>query len=367
MQIQTRIIEGTDLKELFISASPSPAAQPRYQAQEVFRAIREILTSHNAVVLQERAFGTADALDAVKKVRKKYYGGLDDGVEPAWLKVPACANGKLSGVQVHAVAGLDSVEVLAYEGKPCGRIVRKNGREYLALSGVRAPEAGSAVNQARRMLEKSETVLKQAGVDLLAVPRTWMWLGDILKWYSDFNHVRNTFFTERGMLGKGVLTRMPASTGIGIGPDNGAICAMDLTAIIKPRESLTYIDEGGNQKSAYEYGSAFSRASQVASPAGRTVFVSGTASIDSAGNTTNIDDAEAQIRDTIANVRAVLTQMKCADRDVVQSLIYCKTPAVEKVFYEKFSDLPWPKVTMIADVCRDDLLFEIEATATVAQ
>jgi enamine deaminase RidA (YjgF/YER057c/UK114 family) len=366
MNIETRTIKGKDLKEIFITASPTAGMETKYQAQEIFRAIRDLLTSQNAQILQERAFGTSDALEAVEEVRKKFYGGLDDGVDPAWLRVPEGINGEFSGLQVHAVVGADEMQVLKYDSRPCGRIIRKDGREYLALSGIKAPEAGNAANQARRMLEKSESVLKDAGIDLLAVPRTWMWLGDILKWYDDFNLVRNKFFTERGMLGKNVTTKMPASTGIGIGPNNGAVCAMDLTAVIKPRESLGYLDVGGNQKSAYDYGSAFSRASEVTSPAGRTVFVSGTASIDDAGNTTNLGNAEGQIADTIENVRAVFSQMKCEDKDVVQSMIYCKTAEIEKIFCEKFGDLPWPKITMIADVCRDNLLFEIEATAAVA-
>ena len=119
------------------------------------------------------------------------------------------------------------------------------------------------------MLEKSEAVLKSAGIDLFAVPRTWMWLGDILEWYDDFNSVRNQFFTERGLLGA-TGVKMPASTGIGIGPNNGAICAMDLTAVIEPKNALGYLDVGGKQESAYDYGSAFSRASEAVSPAGKT-------------------------------------------------------------------------------------------------
>lgn len=367
MKIETRIIEGKNQRELFISASAGAGMEPKYQAQEIFRAIRDVLTSENAQVLQERVFGDRESLDAAKAVRKKYYGGLDDGVDPAWLVVPEGINGKLSGVQVHAVVGAEEIKVLKLEGSPCGRIFRADGREYLTLSGIRAHEAGNPEQQAHAMLHKCETLLKEAGVDLLAVPRTWMWLGDILDWYDEFNLVRNKFFTDRGMLGKGVTSRMPASTGIGIGPNNGAICAMDLTAIIKPAGAMGYIDVGGNQKSAFDYGSAFSRASEVTSPAGRTVFVSGTASIDADGNTTHLGDAENQIIDTIENVRAVFRQMKCGDKDVVHSLIYCKTAEIEKIFCEKFGGLPWPKITMITDVCRDNLLFEIEATAAIGE
>jgi enamine deaminase RidA (YjgF/YER057c/UK114 family) len=339
--------------------------EPRYQAQDIFRAVRDILTRAGARILQERVFGTREALAEIAPVRARYYAGLDDNVDPTWLVVPEGINGRLSGVQVHAVAGVDRVDILHLEGKPCGRIAKTDGRAYLTLSGIRAPEAGDRARQARRMLEKSETLLKNAGVDLFAVPRTWMWLGDILKWYDDFNGVRNLFFTERGLLGQRGA-RMPASTGIGIGPNNGAVCAMDLTAVIEPRNALSYLDAGGNQDSAFRYGSAFSRGSRAVSPAGSTIFVSGTASIDAAGKTTNIGNPRAQIADTIQNVRAILQQMHCTDDDVVHSLIYCKTADIEQLFRKEFSDLRWPKITMIADVCRHDLLFEIEATAARA-
>jgi enamine deaminase RidA (YjgF/YER057c/UK114 family) len=112
-----------------------------------------------------------------------------------------------------------------------------------------------------------------------------------------------------------------------------------------------------------EYGSAFSRASRCITPASETVFVSGTASIDAGGATTNIGDALGQINSTIENVRAVLRDMNTADEDVVQAIAYCKTRDEEKVFNTVKDNLPWPWITMICDICRPELLFEIEATA----
>ena len=55
--------------------------------------------------------------------------------------------------------------------------------------------------------------------------------------------------------------------------------------------------------------------------------------------------------------------MNAADEDVVQVIAYCKTTQVEKIFNVLKDALPWPWVTVICDICRDDLLFEIEATA----
>ena len=138
---------------------------------------------------------------------------------------------------------------------------------------------------------------------------------------------------------------------------------MDLAAVLEPADSIQYLSAVGKQQCALEYGSAFSRASKAITPAGTTVFVSGTASIDVTGATTNIGDAAGQINTTIENVRAVLKDMHCKDEDVVQVVAYCKTAEVEKIFNGVKDTIPWPWLTAICDICRPDLLFEIEATA----
>ena len=120
---------------------------------------------------------------------------------------------------------------------------------------------------------------------------------------------------------------------------------------------------GGNQDSAGNYGSAFSRAAAAVSPAGHAVFISGTAAINEQGETNYAGNVRAQIEMTIDNVRAILSDMNCSDRHVVQAIVYCKTPEVEEAFVSGWGDLSWPHFTVIADICRDDLLFEVEATA----
>jgi enamine deaminase RidA (YjgF/YER057c/UK114 family) len=142
---------------------------------------------------------------------------------------------------------------------------------------------------------------------------------------------------------------------------------MDLVAILEPRIPIEYLNTAGNQNSALNYGSAFSRASKTATPAGTTVFVSGTASIDSNGETVHVNDARAQIETTIENIRAILRQMNYSDEKVVQAAAYCKTTEVENLFNERQSDLRWPVMTAIADVCRPELLFEMELTAATAE
>jgi enamine deaminase RidA (YjgF/YER057c/UK114 family) len=138
---------------------------------------------------------------------------------------------------------------------------------------------------------------------------------------------------------------------------------MDLTAVLEPADTIEFLGAMGRQHCAFDYGSAFSRASRASSPAGETVFVSGTASIDAVGATIHIGDARGQIETTIENVRAVLRDMNCQDSDVVGVVAYCKTAEVEGVFEEFKHRIDWPWATSICDICREELLFEVEAAA----
>lgn len=366
IKLDVRQANSSVAAEIYISATPKETLPAAEQAELLFTAVRDALITNNACILQERVFGTVAAMKITPQIRSKIYGDIADGVSPTFLVSELGAAGPLCGVQVYAIRTDNKPQIINFNGTSCGRIVRLPGVSYLLLSAISESQHDSPKDQAKAMLEIGESILKQYGVDFRAVPRTWMWLKDVLSWYGDFNRVRNKFFTERGIIGKGSRQSMPASTGIGLGPSNGAMCAMDLTAVIEPANSIQFLHAAGKQQCALEYGSAFSRASQMITPAGKTVFISGTASIDASGATTNIGNAAAQINDTIENVRAVLRDMNCSDEDVVQVVAYCKTAEVEKIFNTVKSNLDWPWVTAICDICRDDLLFEIEAAALIA-
>jgi len=335
----------------------------RNQAEQIFSGISDIIRSKKASILQERVFAAQNVIDIVSRARSEAYADLDDGVAPSFLVAKEGLSGPVAGVQVHAIISNTQPEVIKLDANPCGRILRTSDCTYLTLSSVSDQQSTEAAEQAQAMMEKAEAALRQFGADFLSVPRTWMWLKDILSWYDEFNHVRTNFFTERRLIGEGTRQSMPASTGIGLGPAYGSHCAMDLIAVLEPQNSIRFLQAVGKQQCALEYGSAFSRASRTITPAGQTVFVSGTASIDADGATTHIGDASGQIATTIGNVRAALADMNCKDEDVVQVAAYCKTTEVEKIFNASKGALDWPWLTAICDICRPDLLFEIEATA----
>jgi enamine deaminase RidA (YjgF/YER057c/UK114 family) len=364
-KLDIRSIESPVASEIYITATPGENASIESQAQEIFTDIRDIVRSKTANILQERIFASAEVIETLRAARGRAYGDSDADVTPSFLISDVGTSGPIGEVQVYAISSDSKPEIISVDSIRHGRILRLADHTILTLSGISAGKSGIATTQARAMLEKAETALREFRSDFLSVPRTWMWLCDILHWYDDFNQVRNDFFKERGLIGEGTRQSMPASTGIGLCSSDGSKCAMDLIAVLEPAGSTEYLAAVGKQQCALEYGSAFSRASRALTPAGQTVFVSGTASIDANGITTNIDDAAAQINTTIENVRAVLKDMHAKDEDVVHAVAYCKTTEVEQIFRTVKDDLPWPWVTAICDICRPDLLFEVEATAVM--
>ncbi len=362
IDLQTRVVESADAAELFISAVPTEITDLPRISGELFQALRDKLQAESARILQEWIIAPADSMSQISAIRSDIYGSLDAGVPATLLCCKPGETGPLSGVAIHAIRCDSEPRVIQVANQPRGRVVRTQNCTYATLSGISMPHISSPEAQAQSMLIESEAALKALGGDFFRVPRTWMWLGDILAWYDPFNGVRNRFFTERGILGPGGKASMPASTGIGLGPPEGA-CSMDLVAIIDPPDEIELLSAGGRQQSAYEYGSAFSRASSAPTPAGKTVYVSGTASIDETGATTHLDDPQAQIETTIENVRAILRDMNANDDDVVQIIAYSKTPEIERIFQNYRKQFDWPWISGVCDVCRDNLLFEIEATA----
>ncbi len=351
-----------------MTAQPHDARPAGRQAEILFAEVADVLRTQGAWPIQERLFGTEHAVRAAADARAAAYGDLADAVPPELLTVPEGPLGPLSAVQVHAVQSEERPAVLTEGGVPCGRMLNLGGVGYVNLSGLTAPEAGAPTDQARCIFEKATRLLRRLGGSMESVARTWLWLGDILAWYDAFNAVRNRFFTESGLIDDtSGRTRLPASTGIGVGPAGEAACALDVVAMVGPKASISYHHAAGMQESAYEYGSAFSRVAKAGTPGGTSVYVSGTAAIDEAGLTRHAGDAAAQITMTLDNVRACLKDMKCGDEDVVHAIAYSKTPEIQALFDgEYLPRLGWPCVSVLGDVCRDDLLFELEATACPA-
>ena len=141
----------------------------------------------------------------------------------------------------------------------------------------------------------------------------------------------------------------------------------DLFAV-QPKTDRVKIEEVRSplQCSAEDYKSSFSRAVEVALPDHRTIYVSGTASIAPGGESVHIGDTEKQIALTMEVVEAILQSRNMSYADTVRGIAYFKdiTDSALLAKYCKEKNLPeLPFAFSHSDVCRDDLLFEIELDA----
>jgi enamine deaminase RidA (YjgF/YER057c/UK114 family) len=215
-------------------------------------------------------------------------------------------------------------------------------------------------DQASSILHAMETTLHAADMGFADVVRTWFFNRDISAWYGDFNQARNRFFASRGVF-QGVV---PASTGVG-GGDVGAAALTGGLLAIRPKNGLAHIVPAFSplQCPALDYGSAFNRAIEVAFPDHVRLLVSGTASISPHGHTEHAGNVEAQVTRTVDVVGALLESRGTAWDEVTSGLAYVKRiddlPAVtghlERAQLDRL-----PILMVHADICRNDLLFELE-------
>jgi enamine deaminase RidA (YjgF/YER057c/UK114 family) len=214
-----------------------------------------------------------------------------------------------------------------------------------------------------------------ATLDELAYPhllRVWNYLPQInvdthgMERYRQFNSARRSALVASG---RDVTGNVPAACALG--SVNGSPLVIYFLA---SREAPTVI-ENPRQVSAYQYPPqygpkpAFSRASVLRKDSGSILFISGTASI-VGHQTVHAGDVAAQTRETLVNIEALLgeaNRVSGAPRFGLETLAY-------KVYVRNGADLPLIQsqlhtalgreaqvVYLQADICRQDLLVEIEA------
>jgi len=261
-------------------------------------------------------------------------------------------------------------------GGPEPRLIRRNGctvgvfyqdqyAEYCLLTGVLPPDLkASREAQTKAVFEGIEDALKDAGMTFANVARTWLYMDKILTWYDVFNKARDSFFRSRKVY-DGLV---PASTGIG----SANLCGSAITACaiaVRPRVHGAVTVEAVPsplQCAALEYGSSFSRAVEIGTPEYRTLMVSGTASIEPGGATAYVGDVKRQIQLTTDVAEAILVSRNMGWKDVTRAVMYLKSASYMDLWqaWLKAHGLEsMPVITIEADVCRDDLLVEIEVDA----
>lgn len=207
--------------------------------------------------------------------------------------------------------------------------------------------------------------------------RFWNYIADInaysfeLERYRQFNLGRQDAFLAHG---RAMTGNVPAACALG--SPGGPLTIAFLAGRVRPAPI-----ENPRQISAYQYppqygprSPVFARASLVRMGEDEVLFISGTASI-VGHETLHPGDVVAQTHETMTNIEAVLSEANRIARQPRFNLVglhykvYVRhaadLPRIRSVL-EARAGHPLQAVYLQADVCREDLLVEIEATATHA-
>jgi enamine deaminase RidA (YjgF/YER057c/UK114 family) len=146
---------------------------------------------------------------------------------------------------------------------------------------------------------------------------------------------------------------------------------MDLLAITGPRDHMPVIKQLTNKRQldAFHYGSAFSRGVLFRESDVTTIQISGTAAIDHVGKSLYPGDARSQIAYTLDQVDALLGQEGAGLKDIAAATVFVKRAEDASLFREIIAARGierLPAVCVVADICRDELLFEMDAEAAFA-
>lgn len=262
-------------------------------------------------------------------------------------------------------ASVVKLKPLPLGGERISTIYEDEDAEYCSISSVTTGDPGLPRSaQAEEVFNIIDKTLESNGFCFKDVVRTWFYLDHILEWYPDFNAVRNSFFEKKGLYG-GML---PASTGIGLSNPCGTAVVAHAFAVKPKRRTFEIIEVASPlQCPALNYKSSFSRAIELKSQKRKYLFISGTASIAPGGKTAHTGDVGAQISLTLDVVSKILESSGMDWKNICQGIAYFTDMQDLALFREICSarKLPdFPLACINADICRPDLLFELEADAS---
>lgn len=360
------------LHELYVTGVPRDAVQQdsTTQAQQVYGALGPWLRERGATGVQERVFGSLRDREAVLAARQAALstGAVTVPWPAAWIEGAPPERDGLAGVQLYAVAGPECSPVTD-QGQLCGVAFDHEEARHVYLTGLQGPAcAGGPEAAARCMLAQANRLLQGAGCAYTEVVRTWIYLCDILDWYDQFNAVRSAAYAGWGLMGPDSVGWLPASTGIEGRPPAGGHASLDLYAIGGPGRQQMAVERVHNplQNEANSYGSAFARGVAVGFGGAETVYVSGTAAIDEAGHSVHEGDLDGQLTRTLDNIAALLSTRGMGLADIAQATVFVKHGVEAEravALLAEHGMAVADGVVVRADVCRPELLFEVDATA----
>ena len=383
-----RAIDLGDATRLAIMATPASRGAFAEQAAEVLDTIQSALRAqpHQTSLTTQTIFlRQARDRDECQRLFAQRLG-TELPVTNYVLQPPCC--GAALAVEAWAIGGQD---VQFERFGPHTLAVSYHGTRWVHVCGVEPTRADQDVHaQALEALGQTRAQLETAGTRFENVVRTWLYLGDITgsegatQRYKELNRARTDFYRDlafgRSLRHPGAPECLyPASTGIGVAGRGLLISAL---ALETRRDDVWLLPlENPQQTPAYDYrpdyspqSPKFSRAMALVLGGYVTSWISGTASI-LQSESRHLDDIERQTDQTLDNIEQLIAPENFSRhglpgagatlRDLAKVRVYVKRPAdfdrCRAVCQRRLGAVP--AIYAAADVCRPELLVEIEGVA----
>ncbi|MBN2410179.1 hypothetical protein JXQ31_00720 [candidate division KSB1 bacterium] len=371
--------------QLQLSASvKNPQKEPALSCREIYEEIAVILKELGMYIVHDRLFGNLQFSEEILRARDiaLQKSGIETNLPYTYIEGEPCQGKGFAGVQIRAFKPNNPVKdiwTIKDEYGSYGRAWKRSDTTFIMLQNINGMLGQVSLNgrmtQTAHMFEKAQNLLSKEGAGFKNVIRTWIYLSEILDWYGDFNRARNAKFNEFNLLNftntePAEKIYLPASTGIRGNNPFGAAGTMDVLAVLPGDSVIIEPTSGVQQKSPYRYGSAFSRGMNIKEKDVTHIFLSGTAAIDERGQSMYPGDTRAQIRKTLDVTSALIAQEGATLNDISDATVFLKDANDRHIFDEVIKEYGLeeiPAVCVAADVCRDELLFELDAEFAVTK
>lgn len=384
------VVELNDVRHIFAAAVPKNGGDLHEQAHDALQTIDGLIHgegTRGSIVHQAVFMKDINQVETCRKIMKDFYG---DEL-PATTYIPqAPCGGKLLEVEALGVGQEhNDVKIERYSDQLV--ITRHDDVAWVHLANLcPRTSATSVYDRSLDIFQQAQRELAPYGVSYDHVMRTWLYLGDIVgpegdtQRYKELNRARSDFYRDIKFGTHHVPSKItrpvfPASTGIGT---DGRDVMMSCIAMETKRPDVFLVPlENPLQVSAFDYGQQYSpkspkfaRAMAAVTGDCACIFVSGTASI-TAAETQFLGDMEGQTWQTLDNIASLISEENLCRHglagfgatldDMVLVRIYVKQQedyqTARDVCFVRLGELP--SIYAIGDVCRPELLVEIEGIA----
>jgi enamine deaminase RidA (YjgF/YER057c/UK114 family) len=385
---QHSVVDLGKVCRVALMVTPAATGDVTDEAWEAISTIRAVLKQQSqsmTVTMQTVFLRRAEDERVCQKLFEAYYG--DRMPATSFVVQPPCGGQSLA-IEAWAIGGQDiDFQFLSSDMVS----VAYDGLRWIYVGGVAPPESvTSPYEQTQSVFEQMACRLDFAGASFRDVVRAWLYVGDIteiqdgIERYRELNRARTDFFDIQraggrmpvGPQGESVY---PASTGIGVATRGLEVGCLALQTDRSDVRLVTL--ENPRQTAAFDYDASFSAKSPKFSRAMAvvigdyvTTWVSGTASIVDS-ESVHRGDVAKQTEQTIDNIEALISRQNFARHgvehagaqlsDFAKVRVYVKRPQdyeiCRQICQRRFGSLPM--IFAQADVCRSELLVEIEGVA----